>query len=76
MSTQEAGLESRCDLLRSLHKPGAPLLLPNAWDAAPAKTAVEAGFPVTELAALGVARVFLHWDTMARFKEQLATLDE
>ena len=38
------------------------------------------GPPVAELAALGVARVswgpFLHWDTMARFKEQLATLEE
>jgi 2-methylisocitrate lyase-like PEP mutase family enzyme len=38
------------------------------------------GPPVAELAALGVARVswgpFLHWDTMARFKEQLATLKE
>jgi 2-methylisocitrate lyase-like PEP mutase family enzyme len=38
------------------------------------------GPPVAELAALGVARVswgpFLHWNTMARFKEQLATLEE
>jgi integrase len=29
-------LRSRCDLLRSLHRPGAPLLLPNAWDVATA----------------------------------------
>jgi len=55
MSTQEAGLESRCDLLRSLHKPGAPLLLPNAWDVASAKTVVEAGFPVVATTSLGVA---------------------
>ena len=38
------------------------------------------GPPVAGLAALGVARVswgpFLHWDTMTRFKEQLATLQE
>ncbi len=27
-----ADLLSQCDLLRSLHRPGAPLLLPNAWD--------------------------------------------
>ena len=29
-------LQSRCDLLRSLHRPGDPLLLPNAWDVATA----------------------------------------
>jgi hypothetical protein len=29
-------LQSQCDLLRSLHRPGAPLLLPNAWDVAAA----------------------------------------
>jgi 2-methylisocitrate lyase-like PEP mutase family enzyme len=27
-------LDRRCDLLRSLHVRGAPLVLPNAWDAA------------------------------------------
>ena len=48
-------LESRCDLLQSLHKPGAPLLLPNAWDVASAKTVVEAGFPVVATTSLGVA---------------------
>jgi hypothetical protein len=31
------GLESKCDLLRSLHRPAAPLVLPNAWDAATAQ---------------------------------------
>ena len=47
MSTSQASdLASRCELLRSLHKPGAPLLLPNAWDVATAKAVVEAGFPV------------------------------
>ncbi len=39
-------LESRCDLLRSLHRPGDPLLLPNAWDVATARAVVAAGFPV------------------------------
>jgi 2-methylisocitrate lyase-like PEP mutase family enzyme len=48
-------LQSRCELLQSLHKPGAPLLLPNAWDAASAKTVVEAGFPVVATTSLGVA---------------------
>ena len=39
-------LQSQCDQLRSLHRPGAPLLLPNAWDVATAKAVVDAGFPV------------------------------
>src|SRR3954453_11772800 len=44
--SQTADLQSRCDLLRSLHRPGAPLLLPNAWDVATARAVVAAGFPV------------------------------
>src|SRR3954452_9739334 len=47
MSTSQASdLESRCHLLRSLHRPGDPLMLPNAWDAATARAVVAAGFPV------------------------------
>jgi 2-methylisocitrate lyase-like PEP mutase family enzyme len=48
-------LHSRCDLLRSLHRPGAPLLLPNAWDAATARAVVAAGFPVVATTSGGVA---------------------
>jgi 2-methylisocitrate lyase-like PEP mutase family enzyme len=48
-------LESRCELLRSLHRPGAPLLLPNAWDVATAKAVVAAGFPVVATTSAGVA---------------------
>jgi 2-methylisocitrate lyase-like PEP mutase family enzyme len=48
-------LESRCDLLRSLHRPGAPLLLPNAWDVATANAVVAAGFPVVATTSAGVA---------------------
>jgi 2-methylisocitrate lyase-like PEP mutase family enzyme len=51
----QAGLQSRCELLRSLHRPGEPLLLPNAWDAATAKAVVEAGFPVVATTSWGVA---------------------
>jgi 2-methylisocitrate lyase-like PEP mutase family enzyme len=43
-------------------------------------TRMPEGPPVGELAGLGVARVswalFLYWDAMARFKEQLASLAE
>jgi 2-methylisocitrate lyase-like PEP mutase family enzyme len=45
-SSQATDLGSRCDLLRSLQRPGAPLLLPNAWDVATAKAVAAAGFPV------------------------------
>src|SRR3954465_4624411 len=50
-----ADLQSRCDLLRSLHRPGAPLLLPNAWDVGTARAVVAAGFPVVATTSGGVA---------------------
>jgi 2-methylisocitrate lyase-like PEP mutase family enzyme len=48
-------LQSRCGRLRSLHRPGAPLLLPNAWDVATAKAVVAAGFDVVATTSFGVA---------------------
>jgi 2-methylisocitrate lyase-like PEP mutase family enzyme len=48
-------LESRCDVLRSLQRPGHPLLLPNAWDVATARAVVAAGFPVVATTSGGVA---------------------
>jgi 2-methylisocitrate lyase-like PEP mutase family enzyme len=53
--SQAADLQSRCDLLRSLHRPGDPLLLPNAWDVATARSVVAAGFPVVATTSAGVA---------------------
>jgi len=50
-----ADLQRRCGTLRSLHTPGAPLLLPNAWDAATARAVVAAGFPVVATTSGGVA---------------------
>ena len=50
-----AGVETRCDLLRSLHRPGEPLLLPNVWDVATARAVVAAGFPVVATSSGGVA---------------------
>jgi 2-methylisocitrate lyase-like PEP mutase family enzyme len=54
-SSLTADLPSRCDVLRSLHRPGAPLLLPNAWDVATARAVVAAGFPVVATTSAGVA---------------------
>jgi len=53
--TSPVDVESRCDLLRSLHRPGEPLLLPNAWDLATARAVVAAGFPVVATTSAGVA---------------------
>ena len=38
-------LAIQAQALRELHRPGDPLMLPNAWDAATAKTVEAAGFP-------------------------------
>lgn len=54
-SSQAADLQSQCDLLRSLHRPGAPLLLPNAWDVATARAVVAAGFRAVATTSGGVA---------------------
>src|ERR671929_723966 len=54
-SSPTADLPSRCDRLRSLHKRGEPLLLPNAWDVATARAVVAAGFPVVATTSAGGA---------------------
>jgi len=40
-----SGLVTQAEVLRELHRPGEPLLLPNAWDATTAKAVEAAGFP-------------------------------
>src|SRR3954466_12148082 len=63
MTTSRAtALESRCHLLRSLHRPGNPLLLPNAWDVATAKAVVAAGFPVVATTSGGMAETLGYED--------------
>src|SRR5512145_3042003 len=54
-ASRDTDLQSRCDLLRSLHRPGDPLLLPNAWDVATARAVVAAGFPVVATTSGGIA---------------------
>jgi 2-methylisocitrate lyase-like PEP mutase family enzyme len=61
-ASQTADLQSQCDRLRSLHRPGAPLLLPNAWDVATARAVVAAGFPVVATTSAGVAGTLGHED--------------
>ncbi|MFJ2033064.1 isocitrate lyase/phosphoenolpyruvate mutase family protein [Streptosporangium sp. NPDC087985] len=43
--------------LRALHVPGNPLVVPNVWDAASARTVEAAGFPVVATASAAVAPV-------------------
>jgi 2-methylisocitrate lyase-like PEP mutase family enzyme len=58
----DSSLEARCERLRSLHVPGEPLLLPNAWDVATARAVVAAGFPVVATTSAGVAAALGHED--------------
>ena len=51
-----------CDVLRSLHRPGDPLVLPNAWDVATARAVVAAGFPVVATTSAGVAETLGYED--------------
>lgn len=62
MTSQTTQLQHHCDLLRSLHRPGAPLLLPNVWDVATAKAVVAAGFPVVATTSDGVAATLGYQD--------------
>jgi 2-methylisocitrate lyase-like PEP mutase family enzyme len=63
-------LNARCELLRSLHVPGSPLVLPNAWDAASARAVVAAGFPVVATTSAGVA------DALGYDDHEAAPVDE
>jgi 2-methylisocitrate lyase-like PEP mutase family enzyme len=57
-----SGVVSHCELLRSLHRPGDPLLLPNAWDVATARAVVAAGYPVVATTSGGVAATLGYQD--------------
>ena len=70
-ASQTAELLSRCDLLRSLHRPGAPLLPPNVWDVATARAVVAAGFPVVATGSVGVAAALGYEDHEAPAVEML-----
>jgi 2-methylisocitrate lyase-like PEP mutase family enzyme len=61
-ASQTTDLESRCELFRSLHRPGSPVVLPNAWDVATARAVVAAGFPVVATTSAGVAEALGYHD--------------
>jgi 2-methylisocitrate lyase-like PEP mutase family enzyme len=55
-------LSARCELLRSLHEPGDPLVLPNVWDVVSARAVEAAGFPVVATTSAGVAEALGYED--------------
>jgi 2-methylisocitrate lyase-like PEP mutase family enzyme len=63
-------LRARCELLRSLHRRGDPLLLRNAWDVATARAVVAAGYAVVATTSWGVAA------TLGYDDEERAPADE
>jgi 2-methylisocitrate lyase-like PEP mutase family enzyme len=71
MSNQSGTLQSRCDLLRSLHVPGRPLLLPNAWDAATARAVIAAGFPVIATTSAGITAALGYQDHERAPREEM-----
>ena len=68
--TPTTDLRGQCDLLRTLHRSGDPLLLPNAWDVTTARAVVAAGFPVVATTSGGVAATLGYED------EEGAPVDE
>jgi 2-methylisocitrate lyase-like PEP mutase family enzyme len=66
----------RSGVLRSLHVPGEPLVLPNAWDAATAKVVAAAGFAVVATTSAGVAESLGYEDHQgAPVEEMLAAAE-
>ncbi|NES28794.1 isocitrate lyase/phosphoenolpyruvate mutase family protein [Micromonospora terminaliae] len=52
----------RAAALRALHRPGNPLILPNAWDPGSARAVVAAGFPAVATSSAAVAEALGHTD--------------
>ncbi|MEN8649975.1 isocitrate lyase/phosphoenolpyruvate mutase family protein [Streptomyces sp. 21So2-11] len=54
-TTESAHRSARAATLRALHVPGTPAVLPNAWDAASARTVAAAGFPAVATGSAAMA---------------------
>ncbi|MER6913760.1 isocitrate lyase/phosphoenolpyruvate mutase family protein [Streptomyces sp. NPDC000594] len=57
-----ATLLDKAQTFRSLHIPGTPLILPNAWDAATARIVADAGAPAVATTSAGLAWSLGHGD--------------
>ncbi|GGT52868.1 isocitrate lyase/phosphoenolpyruvate mutase family protein [Streptomyces atratus] len=63
-------LLDKAQIFRSLHTPGAPLVLPNAWDAASARVVADAGALAIATTSAGVAWSLGHGDGNRLSREQ------
>jgi 2-methylisocitrate lyase-like PEP mutase family enzyme len=54
--------QEKAGRLRSLHVPGDPLVLPNAWDAASARMVEVAGYPVVATSSFATAEILGYED--------------
>ncbi|WP_155370808.1 isocitrate lyase/PEP mutase family protein [Catellatospora vulcania] len=52
---QAVAVSGRAALLRSLHRPGEPLLLPNVWDCRGARLVAQAGLPAVATSSAAIA---------------------
>jgi 2-methylisocitrate lyase-like PEP mutase family enzyme len=52
---QVMDLAAAAEAFRALHRPGSPVVLPNAWDAASARAVEAAGFPAVATSSVAVA---------------------
>lgn len=55
-------LKGKTDALRTLHRPGRPLLLPNVWDVPSARVVVAAGLPAVATSSAAVAETLGYTD--------------
>jgi 2-methylisocitrate lyase-like PEP mutase family enzyme len=55
-------LSRRAAALREMHRPGEPLILPNAWDPGSARAVAAAGFPAVATSSAAVAESLGHAD--------------
>jgi 2-methylisocitrate lyase-like PEP mutase family enzyme len=63
--------QRKAAILRALHVPGNPLVVPNAWDAASAAMVVRAGFPVIATSSAATASVLGYDDGEAAPAEEV-----
>jgi 2-methylisocitrate lyase-like PEP mutase family enzyme len=61
-SDPAASLSAKAAALRALHRPGTPLLLPNAWDVPSARAVYAAGLPAVATSSAAVAETLGYAD--------------
>jgi 2-methylisocitrate lyase-like PEP mutase family enzyme len=57
-----AAANARAGAFRARHRPGAPVVLPNAWDAGSARTVEAAGFPAVATSSAAIAETLGYSD--------------